>query len=78
MQTVLITPTIQFGSQESSSTIDDDSCNAVAICVPVMIGIAVIVAIVIFVVVWRTRYCGKLTLGVTNPRLAHVDNDIYG
>jgi len=78
MQTVLITPTIQCGNQESSSAIDDDSCNAVAICVPVTIGIAVIVAVVIFVVIWRTRYCRKLTFGVTYPRLVHVDNDLYG
>jgi len=77
VQTMLITPSVQCGNQQRSSS-DDNSCNAVAICIPAMIVIAVIVVLVVFVVIWRLGRCGKFNLGVNNPQLAHVDNDLYG
>ena len=74
VQTVLITPSVQ---QQISSS-DDNNCNTVAICIPVMIVIAIIVTVVVFIAIWRLKRCRKVNLGVTNPQLAHVDNDLYG
>ena len=76
---MVIPPTSQCSNQQVAEE-DDNSCNVVAICVPVAVVIAVVVCVVVFVVVWRLRQ--KTIYSITNSdqsmEMIKVYNDLYG
>ena len=78
VSTVSVTPsTVQCSDQQIAEN-DDNSCNAVAICIPVAVVIAVIACVVVIVVVWRFRQKSNYNLTTSHPEMAKVYNDIYG
>ena len=74
--TILISPS---PAQCYNQQVTDDgrnSCNAVAICVPVAMVIAVVVCVIVIFVVWRLRQ--KVAYNVGTNNLEMVYNDLYG
>ena len=78
--TVVISPSACQCSNQQAAEDDDNSCNAVAICVPVAVVIAVVVCVVVFVVVWRLRQKTFYSFAGRDQQteMVKVYNDLYG
>ena len=76
--TVSVTPSTDQRSGQQIDEEDDNSCNAVAICVPVAVVIGVVVCVVVLVVVWRLRQRANYSISTGDPQMAKVYNDMYG
>ena len=68
---------LQCSNQQAAKD-DDNSCNAVAVCIPVALVIGLIVCAVTFVIVWRWRHRTIYNFVNSNPQMAKIYNDLYG
>ena len=78
--TFMTSPSVaQCSDQQTTSTEDSgNSCNAVAICVPVAVVIGLIACVIVFVIIWRLRHNSIYKVSTSNPEIVKVCNDLYG
>ena len=76
--TVSSSPSSLQCSNQQAAKDNDNSCNAVAICIPVALVIGLIVCVVTIVIVWRLRYRAIYNFATSNPQMAKIYNDLYG
>ena len=75
---IKITPSnVQCSNQEITKE-SDSSCNALAICVPVAVVVALVACVIALIVVWRLRHKAIYSFLNSNPQMAKVYNDLYG
>ena len=73
-----ITPSTAQGSNQRITDKTDNSCNAVAICIPVAVVIAIVVCVIVPIAVWRLRHRAIYNYVASNPQMAKIYNDLYG
>ena len=73
-----ITPSNVQCSNQRIDKKSDNSCNAVAICIPVAVVIALVTCVIAVIAVWKLRHKAIYNFVNSNPQMAKVYNDLYG
>ena len=73
-----ITPSNVQCSNQRITEKSDNSCNAVAICIPIAVVIALVTCIIAVIAVWKLRHKAIYNFVNSNPQMAKVYNDLYG